>query len=162
MRKVFNPTKPHGIRAVGIVIYGDKILLMKRRKKGHEYFAIPGGGVEDNNETVEEAVVRELKEETCIDVRVERLVYHHDLIDHSDQYFYLCTYLGGKVELGGPEKEKLSEDNYYEPLWMPTKELSTLHLYPLEIRDWLIQDLKGRFPAEPRKAILKKEEIRNS
>jgi ADP-ribose pyrophosphatase YjhB (NUDIX family) len=161
MRKVFDPNKPRGIRAVGIVIDGDRILLMKRRKKGHEYVAFPGGGVEDNNETVEEAVVRELKEETCVDVRVERLLYHHDIVDDSDQYFYLCTYLGGEVELGGPEKEKLSEDNYFEPLWVRLKELPTLHLYPFEIRDWLIQDLKNGFSEKPRTASLKKEEIRN-
>jgi 8-oxo-dGTP diphosphatase len=55
-------------RVSGIIIKEGKILLIRRVKEGREYFVFPGGGVEDN-ESVEEALVRELKEEASIDIQ---------------------------------------------------------------------------------------------
>lgn len=50
-----------------IVLYEDTILLVKRKYEPYQgYWALPGGMVEDD-ETVEQAVLRELKEETNID-----------------------------------------------------------------------------------------------
>jgi len=48
---------------LAIVTYRDKVLLVKKRKVGWQF---PQGGVE-KNETEEEAILRELKEELLID-----------------------------------------------------------------------------------------------
>ena len=61
------------ISSRAIIIKDGKLLAMFRRKikdgKVKEYFAIPGGGLEEN-ETLEENVVRELKEEMNVDIKV--------------------------------------------------------------------------------------------
>ena len=62
-----------GVAVDGVLIKNKKILLIKR---GNEPFknkwALPGGFVE-YGERVEEAIVREFKEETGINVRIKKL-----------------------------------------------------------------------------------------
>ena len=59
----------HPIVGVGVVILkGGKILLGKRlNEPAKDKWSIPGGAVE-LGETIEHAVIREAKEETCLDV----------------------------------------------------------------------------------------------
>ena len=61
--------------AVDCVVLNDgKVLLLKRAHEPFNgYWVLPGGHVE-RNETVEEAAVREMKEELGIDVDVEKLI----------------------------------------------------------------------------------------
>lgn len=54
-------------RASAIIIKKGKVLLMHRRKFGKEYWVFPGGGVEEG-ETSGDAAIREVKEETDMDV----------------------------------------------------------------------------------------------
>ena len=54
-----------------VVLDGDKILLAKR--DDIEMWTLPGGGV-DAGESVAQAEVREVKEETGLDVRIDTLV----------------------------------------------------------------------------------------
>ena len=54
-------------RAQCLVVRGNKILTVKHRQHGIEYFCLPGGGAEEG-ETPEFAAARELKEECLVDV----------------------------------------------------------------------------------------------
>ena len=99
------PDQP--IVSVGaVVIDGDRVLLVKRGQeplKGR--WSLPGGVVEAGEE-LHAAVVREVREETCLDVRVGpvvevldriswdeagRVEYHYVIID------YLCDAVGGSL-----------------------------------------------------------------
>lgn len=74
------PTKPIiGIGAV--IICNGKILLVKRGSEpGKNKWSIPGGLVE-LGETVQETTVREVKEETNLDVQVRSLI---DVVDNLE------------------------------------------------------------------------------
>ncbi len=52
-------------RSQAIVVRGDRILMVKHRMDGREFYCLPGGGV-DEGETPAEAALRELKEEACV------------------------------------------------------------------------------------------------
>ena len=54
-------------RVSAIVTRLDTILLVHRRKKGDEYWVVPGGGVEEG-ETPEQGLAREVNEETSLDI----------------------------------------------------------------------------------------------
>lgn len=155
-------TKP--TRAVAILNKGKKVLLIHRLKEGKEYYVFPGGGVE-KGETIKEAALRELREETTIRAKVKKLLYAHDYTT-SEQYFYLCEYLDGQPKLSDNcvERKKMEKAicDSYEPTWVAISKLKNLLLYPLEIRDWLIKDFKNGFRQKPRKAKLKVEELRQS
>lgn len=152
------------VRAVAIVIRKDEVLLMERNNHGKAYHVFPGGGVE-KGETVQEAVVREVKEETTLDIKIEKLLYHHHYLPQGDQYFYLCSYISGEPQLGeGNEKDDMDNNtgNFYKPLWVKISEIKNLLLYPLEIRDWLLQDLQNNFQNTPREATIAVVDLRQS
>jgi ADP-ribose pyrophosphatase YjhB (NUDIX family) len=53
------------------ILSGDRILLTQR--EDFEVWCLPGGGIEDG-ETLTQAAIREAREETSLEVRIERLV----------------------------------------------------------------------------------------
>ncbi len=57
-----------------LIIYEEKIVLIKRKNPPYKnMFALPGGFV-DIGETVEKATIREAKEETDLDIEIIRLL----------------------------------------------------------------------------------------
>ncbi len=139
-------------RAVGIVIKDDKILLIRRFRSGSDwtngwYFVFPGGGVEEG-ETPEEGCIREMKEELSLDVKINKLLFvmHNPAkvynFDGRDEYFYLITDFSGKVLLGGPEKERMNENDQFHLEWTPISEMRNMDtLYPKEAKDKIIKIL---------------------
>ena len=88
----------------------NKILLIKRDTvpfKG--YWALPGGRAEPG-ETVEQAIVREVKEETGLDVTVVRKIgeYHEQGVQGGVEYDYYPACFLMKV-VGGELKRQESE-----------------------------------------------------
>lgn len=66
------------ICADGVVLNKDKVLLIKRKIKPFKgFWTIPGGHI-DFGETSQESLIREIKEETNIDVEVEQLIKIYD------------------------------------------------------------------------------------
>ena len=65
------------ITVKAIVIYHQKILILKRVRPSSDglgYWELPGGGLE-YGETPHEALIRELKEETGLDIKIIIPVY---------------------------------------------------------------------------------------
>lgn len=151
---------PKRIRAVAIVIDEGRLLLMHRWRPEKEYFVFPGGGVEPG-ESVEDAVIREICEEATLEIKIGKLLYRHIYDDDTEQYFYLCSRISGEPQLGdGPEFRNPNPDNRFNPEWVPAEDLSRLLVYPLEIRDWLIEDIKNGFKNGFREATLKVSDLR--
>jgi len=154
--------KNPAIRAVGIIIQDNQLLIMERERGEDQYFVFPGGGVEEG-ETVEEAVVRELREEASIEVELEKLIYKLYLDGgKSELCFYLCSYVKGEPKLNyGNEKDRMGAGtSYYRPQWIALNKISKINLYPLEIRDWLLEDIKKGFKNTPREEHLKISDLR--
>lgn len=111
-------------RYQGAVILNDQILLIKHRhyEDGFEYWLLPGGGMEEG-ETEKECVKREIKEETSLDVVVERLLLDIPGQPNSGYRFYktyLCKPLtynahpGSEPELDYGVGYEISEVGWYD------------------------------------------------
>jgi 8-oxo-dGTP pyrophosphatase MutT (NUDIX family) len=93
----------HSVESAGAAIFDDagRVLLIKENYD-RERWGFPGGAVEVG-ETIEQAVVREVREETGLDVRVDGRVGSYSLADSSLVcHLFRCTIQAGTAAV--PER----------------------------------------------------------
>jgi len=125
-----------------IIIEKNKILLIHRKKPGKEYYVIPGGGIE-KGESPEEAAIREIKEETNLDIELGPLLWNYDENVYGEArkgYYFLAKKVNGNLKLGNPELKKQHKNNLYILKWIPISELKNILLYPEEIKIRIIKN----------------------
>ena len=121
----------------GIIEENQTYLIAKRGKGVHEnIWEFPGGKIE-HNETREEAVVREIKEELHLDVEV--LEHVLSVVDHREAmdihvHAYRCRKIGGSLELHA----------HHEVRYVSYQEL---YDYTFEPSDYAILDALGKHKA---------------
>ena len=93
---------------VAAIIKKDNyFLIVQRNKNKHMGFKweFPGGKVEEN-ETFEEALVREIKEELSIKINLHKKITEEKYIDKKIDivlHYYLCTHESGNIKLNEHE-----------------------------------------------------------
>lgn len=122
------------ISSRAVIIQNNKVLTMFRRKikdnKIIEYYVIPGGG-QDENETLEQTVIRELKEEMNVDIKI--LGYLGNSIwEETNSNFFHCEIVNGTPQLGGEELERMKKENYYEPMFVDLSSLDEINIIGTE------------------------------
>ncbi len=118
------------ISSRAIIIDNDQLLTMFRRKikdgKTEEYYVIPGGGKE-GNETLEENVTRELKEEFGVDIKILGYLGTKEPEGRIEHYFH-CAIINGEPKLGGEELDRMTPENYYEVRRINLKDLDKISI----------------------------------
>ena len=107
-----DPRQP-AVGVGAVVILDERVVLIRRGKEPlRGRWVVPGGTVE-LGETLEEALIREIREETGLDVAPREVLTVFDRIERRDgrvQYHYvivdyLCDYLGGEPRAGSDAEE---------------------------------------------------------
>ena len=84
------------IRVTGILIENRKLLLVKQKVNSNREWSLPGGHVEAG-EKLDEAIIREVFEETGINTKVEKLLYLCDKTDSTPPILHI-TFLLNKID----------------------------------------------------------------
>jgi len=87
------------IRATGILIEDGKILLLKQKVDSSRKWSLPGGKLEEN-EPLGDCLIREIREETGLDVKIGRLLYICDLIKKDIHILHITfemSKIGGRL-----------------------------------------------------------------
>lgn len=129
-----------------IIEEGNNIIFIKRTKKingGIKVFYVLPGGMLDENETWEQAGIREAKEELDVDIQLEEIFteeYNEDL--NKEERFYFAKVVKGKVKAGkGEEFQNMDINSKYglfEIVRISKKELGAYNILPITIKDKLV------------------------
>ena len=84
------------VRVTGIVIEDGRILLLNQDTGAGRSWSLPGGKVEDG-ETLAGALVREMREETGLDVEPGRLLYVCDFLPGDGTHVVHLTFEACRV-----------------------------------------------------------------
>ena len=136
-----------------IILRDGNLLVMHRNKFGKIYDTLPGGELKIG-ETPEAGVIREIKEETSLDIKHPRLMYlEHAGKMYGDQYVFLCDYDGGEPKiLPGAEEDLINKlgKNIHEPKWMPLTELPGSNFVSGGLKKEILYALKNGWPENPK------------
>lgn len=116
------------VRVAALMTHEDKVVLVRHRAGANEYHLLPGGGV-DYRETAGDALVREVREETGLEIAVGEPLIVSDTIDprgsrHVINIVFSAAITGGSVT-DTPEDRRVAGVDLVTP-----DELLTLDLRP--------------------------------
>lgn len=129
-------SQPIRIRVTAIIVRDDKLLLIKCHDEPFGlHYNVPGGGLE-YGETLEDALRREIKEETCVDIDVGPLMMLFEVlrpdealpkgIYHSLGVFFKCTILNGDE----PRLPDTPDEFQIGVEWVAIEDLANIPLLP--------------------------------
>ncbi|MEH6890034.1 NUDIX hydrolase [Bacillus sp. JJ864] len=99
------------MNVVSALIYdnNENILIVKNIKGDSYYWSLPGGAVE-GDETLEEAVIREVKEETGYNIAVDKLhsireVFFEERGHHALIITFHAKIIDGEININDPDND---------------------------------------------------------
>ncbi len=136
-----------GVR-VAIRDDAGRILMVKQHHENKDIWMLPGGAIE-KDENSEQAAIREVLEETGIEIEVERLLWHVEEVSgkRGQRFvnFFLARLIGGELVLGeDPEFDKEGQV-LRETAFLSKEQIEALEIvYPEFIKTELWEEIDRR------------------
>ena len=124
--------RPRVIAATLVEKNGKFLLSKELLEHGKETWVIPGGGVEFG-ETLEEAAVREIKEETGLDIELTRFLDFKEVVSTEHDYHTVIFFFHGK-----PNTHEINTNNeLIDAKFFGKEELGDLNI--VHSAEWLFE-----------------------
>lgn len=122
-----------GVRVV-IPDRKGKILMVKQHHEGRDIWMVPGGGIEEGENSIE-AAIREAKEETGLDIEITGVAWHIEEVspERGQRFvnYMIGEVTGGTLALGSDPEFDADHQVLREVKFMSKEEISRLeHVYP--------------------------------
>lgn len=130
------------VGGVRVIVFDDedRLLLVRQHHENRDIWMVPGGGIEDG-ETAVEAAVREMKEETNLDVSIGRMVWHVEEVSERGQRFvnfFLGKLSGGELKMGADPEFDEKHQRIREVRFVSQDEMQTMeNIFPPQLKDEL-------------------------
>ena len=129
------------VRVAGIVIQENSILLIQHIKNEKKYWLVPGGGV-DWGESLEDALIREYKEETNLDIEVKDFLFFSETISPDKNKHVINLYFLVKIKNDSETMKIGNETNLSDLKYVSKEEIQNIKLYP-NIKEQLMKILNN-------------------
>ena len=127
--------------AKALIIKDGKMLAIKLNDNGDAFYIMPGGG-QDSEDTLTDAVKREVAEETGIEINPKSLEFViegvHGEAFHRIDLIFLCEYIG--LVNGAVLHEDTNQVGYE---WLAIENLLEKPLYPSKLRRQIMKLYHG-------------------
>ncbi len=152
------------LRVNGLVVRNRSLLLVKINSPTapQPFWMPPGGGVEFG-EHLEEALKREMKEETGMEVQVRRLRYVSEYMKlpwHAVEFYFDCEPASSKFALGNDPELKKNEQLLEDLQFIPFDKLNEYTIAPSYLKERFVRDyledrretvyIRSKYPAPER------------
>lgn len=126
---------------------------MFRNKQGATYYTLVGGRINEG-ETVIDGLVREIKEETGLQITSGQHVFTEDHPEpYNKQYIYLCKVAPHQdIKIQEYSEEGFMNRigvNVHEPMWVDLGAFAKLPFRTPQLQAAIVKSLKSGFPATP-------------
>lgn len=134
------------ISAGALVEHEGRLLMVRHVRPGrYDFWVAPGGGVK-GEERFEEAAAREVREETGLEIGVERLLYIEDLVSPECRYvkfWFSARLLGGEIDCSHPEAQA---EHVAEAAWLGPEAFAGKTVFPELLHGRYRSDRAAGFP----------------
>lgn len=134
------------IRVAGILIHKGKILLAEHLRAGERYWIIPGGRLKFG-ETLKKALLREMKEETGLEVEIGKRMLINDFVERGEGRQVLNIYFEVTPKEGLSNWRKKCAGRLRRTKFFSAEELGKITLRPKIARE-ILDILAGKWPKE--------------
>ena len=132
---------------VRVIVFDEdnRILMVRQDHPERTVWMVPGGGIEEGENSAQ-AAVREVLEETGLEVEILGLIWHvEEVSDRGQRFvnFFKARVAGGELKLGADPEFSEDEQVLAQVRFMSRDEVSGLeNLYPEFLREELWQHLE--------------------
>lgn len=132
---------------VRVIVFDEcnRILMVRQDHPERTVWMVPGGGIEEGENSAQ-AAVREVLEETGLEVEILGLIWHvEEVSDRGQRFvnFFKARVAGGELKLGADPEFSEEEQVLAQVRFMSRDEVASLeNLYPEFLREELWQHLE--------------------
>lgn len=122
------------VRSCGVLVENDSILLVNLHSPviNKPIWTVPGGGVEFG-ETTRDAVEREFKEETGLEVRALEILHINELIEnqyHAIEFYYKVEKITSDIKVGSDPERDENRQIITDVRYFKLSEIDNLNIAP--------------------------------